>query len=1303
MGRGGGGGGKGLRTGHGGRVLDYWFQLECEVGAGKEEELAGILEQLRGVNSTEGSSAQREGDEGEETLSMSGTSGGTWGTGGGGLDSCGSSQSGRSTPLGTVYSAPCKGHHKGGRKRGKGRAEAGQQQAAAMQELVEHCGRKVDEFVSFEVVSRYPPHPSTSPASPSTEEGGNGAGISLQQQQGEDHAWVSVDSLPENILPKYCLPGGFLLTEEPLDEQFFHFALGNGTGPTLYFGCLVYSRTLSQTHPALSRMYGPACIGFMSHYPYLHLMKYLLVRLYNLFRPDSHRHPLPAPLNSENDKIQAEASPSCGRRQALDKPNALYSLQNYIVNIVGEIPLPPPGNVELQCTFEMGSYFISRPSPTDFPLADFSFSPLFKCLTPRKLLEVFVAVMLERRVIVLSKHLSLLAPACHALISLIYPFKWHHVFLPVVIRPDLAALAKSKSPFIIGVPPMCMDVVARFATFFDDILIVDLDNNKVKTQKALPLISQNRKHTLLNVLKSTETVGESMQYSKFFRVIAHDAVPEIRFEEDVNKGKVRKRSFAGLDYESCPYPASKMGIFGLSDTSSQKAEAEATVNNATFCAEEGKGRDGRRADDLRREERERPSSPFSSFAKFFFKGEKNSEKINENSVDQEVFGEESIESIPRGQSSSLTKQLMGAEGENAKLTNLRCAFLHFISSHFTKSYLSFIKPPGITAGYSTRYNPSTTYFDIDSYLASLPPECGHFMAEFLCTEDFNRFAHRRWLNEDQGMSVLLFEELMDTELTPEQYHVRALPIIRHTCFDLSRQHKCPPPQKTATVEIEKDQGDVQSSFESNGTDSGIGGGSVTSGGSTAPEGAPTKVGSFPSLSGTGFSKARPVIFNDREHRKNCSLLQLRRNARKKHKVDYDFGSQSTPQRSTGDLTAAVDGTDSPRIQRAKTAFSDLYRDIVAGLQNDPKKLFLSKMTDLDQDRLISKLCSHSYLPITESTWPLFLSPSGAIVNVKEFRKSVFYGGIEHSIRKDVWKYLLGYWPMDCTFREQESIREKKEIEYCELKMKWAALVENETELETIDGDVEDLPMRYEQFMNTRRQIVKDVQRTDRDHHYYEKNESVVADKLEHILCSYAMFNPQLGYIQGMSDLLSPILYVMEDEIDSYWCFKTYMDRMKILLEASDTGMKYELKAMSSLLAFADPEFHSYLTSEPEFLESYRNSFDEHNLVFCFRWFMLNFKREFDFNSILRLWESLWSEYLTRDFQLYVALALLKTHRDTIISNRMDSTEILQYLSNLKSNFDMNVDDILEKATCLAECIPVVQPTLLKKSKWKYQM
>ena len=32
-----------------------------------------------------------------------------------------------------------------------------------------------------------------------------------------------------------------------------------------------------------------------------------------------------------------------------------------------------------------------------------------------------------------------------------------------------------------------------------------------------------------------------------------------------------------------------------------------------------------------------------------------------------------------------------------------------------------------------------------------------------------------------------------------------------------------------------------------------------------------------------------------------------------------------------------------------------------------------------------------------------------------------------------------------------------------------------------------------------------------------------------------------GYVQGMSDLLSPILFVMDDEADAFWCFVGFME------------------------------------------------------------------------------------------------------------------------------------------------------------------
>lgn len=48
------------------------------------------------------------------------------------------------------------------------------------------------------------------------------------------------------------------------------------------------------------------------------------------------------------------------------------------------------------------------------------------------------------------------------------------------------------------------------------------------------------------------------------------------------------------------------------------------------------------------------------------------------------------------------------------------------------------------------------------------------------------------------------------------------------------------------------------------------------------------------------------------------------------------------------------------------------------------------------------------------------------------------------------------------------------------------------------------------------------------------------------------------------------------------------------------------------------------------------------------WVLIAFKREFAFDDVLRLWEVLWTDYYSREFVLFVALAVLESHRDMIL-------------------------------------------------------
>lgn len=74
-------------------------------------------------------------------------------------------------------------------------------------------------------------------------------------------------------------------------------------------------------------------------------------------------------------------------------------------------------------------------------------------------------------------------------------------------------------------------------------------------------------------------------------------------------------------------------------------------------------------------------------------------------------------------------------------------------------------------------------------------------------------------------------------------------------------------------------------------------------------------------------------------------------------------------------------------------------------------------------------------------------------------------------------------------------------------------------------------------------LEKDVSRTDRTMNFYAEDNNRNLEQLRDILMTYVMYNFDLGYVQGMSDILSPIFFLIQDEVDSFWCFAAAVDRM----------------------------------------------------------------------------------------------------------------------------------------------------------------
>ncbi|KAJ5622973.1 GTPase-activating protein GYP7 [Penicillium lividum] len=306
--------------------------------------------------------------------------------------------------------------------------------------------------------------------------------------------------------------------------------------------------------------------------------------------------------------------------------------------------------------------------------------------------------------------------------------------------------------------------------------------------------------------------------------------------------------------------------------------------------------------------------------------------------------------------------------------------------------------------------------------------------------------------------------------------------------------------------------------------------------------------------------------------------------------------------------------------------------------------------------------------VTISEWESFFDPtSGKLqLTVEEVKERIFHGGLDPNdgARKEAWLFLLEVYPWDSSFEERQAIMNSKRDEYIRLKAGWwERMVEgNSTEEE------------YDNWKEQRNRIEKDVHRTDRtiplfagediphpdpDSPFADTGTNVHLEQMKDMLLTYNEYNPDLGYVQGMSDLLAPLYAVMQDDAVAFWAFVGFMDRMEHNFLRDQSGMRSQLLALDNLVQLMDPQLYLHLQSA-----------DSTNFFFFFRMLLVWYKREFEWSDVLRLWETLWTDYYSSSFHLFIALAILEKHRDVIMDHLKHFDEVLKYINELSNTMEL---------------------------------
>ncbi|POY76334.1 hypothetical protein BMF94_0530 [Rhodotorula taiwanensis] len=315
-------------------------------------------------------------------------------------------------------------------------------------------------------------------------------------------------------------------------------------------------------------------------------------------------------------------------------------------------------------------------------------------------------------------------------------------------------------------------------------------------------------------------------------------------------------------------------------------------------------------------------------------------------------------------------------------------------------------------------------------------------------------------------------------------------------------------------------------------------------------------------------------------------------------------------------------------------------------------------------------------PIQLEEWRAWFEPNEGclLLDEQEAKRRIFQRGLaDNEVRKQVWPFLLKLYPWASSRQERSIIADAKSAEYEKAKRAW------------MDDDA---LHKTERYLEEDHRVEIDCRRTDRTHPLFlsdvppeeqgahpPSNAHVMAmhdvlmtwvfaptDAEENAAAPTADSAPPSprNYVQGMSDLFSPLYVVLDGEQWlCYALFEYQMERQADNFLVDQSGMARQLAELQSLLRVMDRGLYHHFETTGSL-----------NLFFCFRWFLTSFKREFSFDDTIKLWEIFYTDYLGTHFHHFFALAILEANRDVIVRYLREFDEILKYINELSQTLDL---------------------------------
>ena len=317
------------------------------------------------------------------------------------------------------------------------------------------------------------------------------------------------DSPLNQAIHMFCFTEGVKLSRDQISPVVFSFILttvdeSSKKVPRIYVTCLIFyeaipdsiAKQLNIVQTNNNKIYMPKAICLVSHWPFIDQYREILKEIYRL-----HLSMYEIPL------------------------------ERVICNLIQEVPLPDQGVTYVQYTIGRQKLFFSRPPAKYLPfLPESCLEYLFRSLNIQDIVSVWSCVMVERKILLISKSQALLTYVALALTRLIYPFKWDQVLISI-LPSALKNYIETIFPYIIGVSP---NMLGKDIEIPIDAIRVDLDSGRVLITEAYPRLPDkpyrqlyNRLSDCANIYTNHDLLRENVDEA--FSCVMSDVEDNVRF------------------------------------------------------------------------------------------------------------------------------------------------------------------------------------------------------------------------------------------------------------------------------------------------------------------------------------------------------------------------------------------------------------------------------------------------------------------------------------------------------------------------------------------------------------------------------------------------------------------------------------------------------------------------------------------------------------------------------------------------------------------------------------------------------